>query len=76
MFFGNLKVENPPIHLFLLFRTFYAFIFHCKIVIPEEYSLATDIATIFICFKPQYYTKKSSFLSLFYGREPRKTPYK
>ena len=27
----------------------------------EEYSLATDIATVFPCFKHQYYTRKSSF---------------
>ena len=45
----------------MLFRTFYASIFHYKIDSLEEYSLATDIATSFICFNPQYYTRKSSF---------------
>ena len=47
--------------IFLLFRTFYASVFHYKIDSLEEYSLATDIATNFTCFKPQYYTRKSSF---------------
>ena len=55
-------MENPSMLLiFLLFRTFYASIFHYKIDSLEEYSLATDIATNFTCFKPQYYTRKSSF---------------
>ena len=45
----------------MLFRTFYASIFHYKIGSIEEYSLATDIATSFTCFKSQYYTRKSRF---------------
>ena len=45
----------------MLFRTFYASIFHYKIDSLEEYFLAMDIAWIFTCFKPQYYTRKSSF---------------
>ena len=45
----------------LLLRTFYGSIFHYKIDILEESSLATDIATSFTCFKLQYYTRKSSF---------------
>ena len=62
MFFGTLNYGEPPLcYLFLLFRTFYASIFHYKIDSLEEYSLATDIATSFTCFKPQYYTRKSSF---------------
>ena len=44
-----------------MFRTFYASIFHYKIDSLEEYFLAMDIAWIFTCFKPQYYTRKSSF---------------
>ena len=48
-------------YLFLLFRTFYASIFHYKIDSLKEYSLAMDIAMSFTCFKPQYYTRKSSF---------------
>ena len=52
----------PPCYLFLLLRTFYVSIFNYKIDILEDYSLATtDIATSFTCFKPQYYTRKSSF---------------
>ena len=51
----------PLCYLFLLLRTFYVSIFHYKIDSLEEYSLATDIATSFTCFKPQYYTRKSSF---------------
>ena len=51
----------PPCYLFLLFRTFYASIFHFKIDSLEEYSLATDIAMSFTRFKLQYYTRKSSF---------------
>ena len=47
-------------YLFLLFRTFYASIFYFKFDSLEKYSLATDIATSFTCFKPQYYTRKSS----------------
>ena len=47
----------PLWFLFLLFRTFYASSFCYKI----EYSLATDIATSFTCFKLQYYTRKSGF---------------
>ena len=43
----------------MLFRTFYTSNFHYKIDSLEEYSLATDIATGFTCFKPQYYTRKS-----------------
>ena len=54
-------MENPLYYLFLLFRTFYASIFHFKIDSLEEYSLATDIKTSFNCFEPQYYTRKSSF---------------
>ena len=54
-------MENSLCYLFLLFRTFYASIFYYKIDSIEEYSLATDIATSFICFKPQYYSRKSSF---------------
>ena len=45
----------------MLFRAFYASILHYKIDSLEEYFLAMDIAWIFTCFKPQYYTKKSSF---------------
>ena len=45
----------------MLFRTFYTSIFHYEIDSLEEYSLATGIATGFTCFKPQYYTRKSSF---------------
>ena len=57
-----LKLWRIPLcYLFLFFRTFYASIFHYKIDSLEEYSLATDIATSFTCFKPQYYTRKSSF---------------
>ena len=44
----------------MLFRTFYTSIFHYKIDSLEESSLATGIATGFTCFKPQYYTRKSS----------------
>ena len=51
----------PLCYLFLLLRTFYVSIFRYKIDSLEEYSLATDIATSFTCFKPQYYTRKSSF---------------
>ena len=62
MFFGTLNYGEPPLcYLFLLFRTFYASIFHYKIDSQEEYFLATDIATSFTCFKPQYYARKSSF---------------
>ena len=48
-------------NFFLLLRTFCGSIFHYKIDILEESSLATDIATSFTCFKLQYYTRKSSF---------------
>ena len=48
-------------HLFLLFRTCYASIFLFEIDSLVDYSLATDIETSFTCFKPQYYTRKSSF---------------
>ena len=51
----------PLCYLFLFFKTFYASILHLKIDSLEEYFLATDIATSFTCFKPQYYTRKSSF---------------
>ena len=51
----------PLYYLFLLFKTFYASIFHYKIDSLEEYYLATDIATSFTCFKHQYCTRKSSF---------------
>ena len=51
----------PLCYLFLLFRTFYASIYHYAIDSVEEYSLATDIVMGFTCFKPQYYTRKSSF---------------
>ena len=61
MFFGTWNYGESPCYLFLLFGTFYASIFHYKIDSLEEYSLATDIATSFTCFKPQYYTRKSSF---------------
>ena len=44
-------------YLFLLFRTLYASNFRYKIDSLEEYSLAKS----FTCFKPQYYTRKSSF---------------
>ena len=44
-------------YLFLLFRTLYASNFCYKIDSLEEYSLAKS----FTCFKPQYYTRKSSF---------------
>ena len=54
-------MENPPSYLFLLFKTVNAPIFHYKIDILEEYSLATNIATSYTCFKSQYYTRKSSF---------------
>ena len=67
MLFGTLNygestyVILTPI-IFLLFRTFYAFyIFHFKIDSPDEYSLATDTAANFTCFKPKYYKRKSSF---------------
>ena len=50
----------PLCYLFLLFRTLYP-IFHYKMDSLEEYSLVTDIATSFTCFKSQYYTRKSSF---------------
>ena len=60
--FWYLKRWRIPLrYLFLLLRTFYASIFHYKIDSLEEYSLATDITTSFTCFKPQYYTSKSSF---------------
>ena len=45
----------------MLFRTLYASVFHDKSDSLEEYSLPTHIATSFTCFKPQYYTRKSSF---------------
>ena len=62
IFFWYFKLWRIPLcYLFLLFRTFYASLFHYKIDSLEEYSLATDIATSFTCFKPQYYTRKSSF---------------
>ena len=48
-------MENPPM-LFI-----FASIFHYKIDNIEQYSLATDIATSFACFKSQNYTRKSSF---------------
>ena len=51
----------PLCYLFLLFRTFYASIFHYKIDSLEEYFLATEITTSFTCFKHQYYARKSSF---------------
>ena len=51
----------PLCYLFLLFRTFYASIYHYEIDSVEEYSLATDIVMGFTCFKPQHYTRKSSF---------------
>ena len=54
----------PLCYLFLLFRTFYASIFHYKIDNLEEYSLAMNIATSFTCVKSQYYTAKSSFSDL------------
>ena len=61
MFSGTLNYgESPLCYLFLLFRTFYASIFHYKIDSLEEYSLAASIATIFTCFKPQYYTRTFS----------------
>ena len=44
--------------MFLLFRT-YASILYYKIDSLAEYSLVTDIAMSFNCFKPQYYTKLS-----------------
>ena len=73
MFFWYFKAWRIVLsYLFLLFKPFYVSIFHFKI----EYSLATDIATNFNCVKPQYYTRKSSFLYFFYGRVPRKIPYK
>ena len=45
----------------LLFRTLHASVFYFKIDSPGDYSLATGIAMSFTCFKPQYYSKKSSF---------------
>ena len=62
-------MENLPCYLFL-FRTFYASIFHHKIDSLEEYSLAMDIATSFACFKPQYYTRKSSFYLILWSKTP------
>ena len=60
MFYGTLNYGKSP-YVILLFETFYASIFHYKIDSLEEYFLAMDIAWIFTCFKPQYYTRKSSF---------------
>ena len=54
--------------IFLLFRTFYASIFHYKIDSLEEYSLATDIATNFTCFKPQYYKENLVFIFFLWSR--------
>ena len=58
-FFGTLNYGESPCYLFLLFRTFYAWLFMFDSL--EEYSLATDKTTSFTCFKPQYYTRKSKF---------------
>ena len=58
-FFGTLTYGEFPCYLFLLFRTFYAWLFMFDSL--EEYSLATDKTTNFTCFKPQYYTRKSKF---------------
>ena len=56
----------------MLFRTFYASFFHYKFDSLEVYSLATDIATSFTRFKPQYYTRKSSFYLLSLVENPVK----
>ena len=77
MFIGPFKVWRIPLsYVFLLFRPLDVSNFYFKIDSSEKYSLATDIARNFTCFKTKYYTRKSIFLSFSYGRVPRKTPYK
>ena len=50
-------MEYPP----MLFVFVFPPVFHYKIDSLENYSLATDIGMSITCFKPQYYTRKSSF---------------
>ena len=59
VFLVYLNYGESPCYLFLLFRTFYAWLFMFDSL--EEYSLATDKKTSFTCFKSQHYTRKSKF---------------
>ena len=62
MFFGTLNYkESSYVIYFCSLEHFMLLFFHYKFDSLEEYSLATDIETSFTCFKPYYYTRKSSF---------------
>ena len=54
MFFGTLNHGESPYAIYFCRLELYASIFHHKIDSLGEYSLATDIATTYTCFKSQY----------------------
>ena len=58
--FWYFKLRRIPLcYLFLLFKT-YSFIFYYKIE-SRKIFLSNGHSNEFTCFKPQYYTRKSSF---------------
>ena len=74
MFFGTLNYkESSYVIYFCSLEHFMLLFFHYKFDSLEEYSLATDIETSFTCFKPYYYTRKSSFYLFSMVENPVKT---
>ena len=59
--FWYFKLWKIPLVIYFCRLKLLMLLFHYKIDILEEYSLATNIATSYTCFKSQYYTRKSSF---------------
>ena len=73
MFFGTLNYgESPYVICFCCLELSVCLFFHYKIDSLEKYSGATDITTSFTCFKPQYYTSKSSFYNFSMMENPVK----
>ena len=68
--FWHFKLQRIALcYCFLLFRLFMLPFFITKLTV---YSLATDITTSFTCFKPQHYTRKSSFYLFSMAENPVK----
>ena len=71
MFFDTLNYgESPYVIYFCCLEPFMLLFFIDSL---EGYSLATDIAMSFTCFKPQYYTRKFSFYLFSMAENPVKT---
>ena len=74
MIFGTLNYgESSYVIYFCSLKHFMLLFFHYKFDGLEEHSLATDTETSFTCFKPLYYTRKSSFYLFSMVQNPVKT---